>query len=273
MELDDTTTGSLDSIDVENDMTGAPHIYHGYECPIRADLINRGEGFPDILPGDLLVFFDGCYCLDEFCSDANEMDDIFGINYDLVYTSFDFGESKNSKGKGRPVIKGMTIDHDINGDTTLDVKVYRRDQSGEWRSVLKLGEQPWQGWLPVERCNFESFGNSQDEGLHSSDLKESADLFMLNSFKPEYKRFVRRMRKWNRRFQNNLGLEDSLDEDRALQCQQLGANQFINESTGTLAGIAASIGRNHDFGDRFDRRNFSFLYLFIRQFHDQLIRK
>ena len=271
MDLDDTTTGSVDSIDAENDMTRAPHIFHGYECPIRADLINRGEGFPDILPGDLLVFFEGGYFLDEFCSDANEMDDIFGINYDLVHTSFDFGESKNSKGKGRPVIKGIAIDLDISGDATLDVKVYRRDQSGKWRSVLKLGGKPWQGWLPVERCNFESFGNSQDGP--SSDLKESAELFMLNSFKPEYKRFVRRMRKWNRRFRNNLGLEDSLDEDRALQCQQLGANDFINESTGILAGVAASIGRNHDFGDIFDRRNFSFLYLFIRQFHDTLIKK
>ena len=94
MELDDTTTGSVGSIDDENDMTGSPHIYHGYECPVRADLINRGEGFPDILPGDLLVCFYGCYCLDGFCSDANEMDDIFGINYDLVHTSFDFGEYK-----------------------------------------------------------------------------------------------------------------------------------------------------------------------------------
>ena len=90
----------------------------------------RGEGFPDILPGDLLVFFEGGYYLNEFCSDANEMDDIFGINYDLVHTSFDFGESKNSKGKGRPVIKGIAIDLDIRGDATLDVKVYRRDQSG-----------------------------------------------------------------------------------------------------------------------------------------------
>ena len=59
------------------------------------------------------------------------MDDIFGISYDLVYTSFDFAELKNSKGKGKPVIKGMTIDHDINGDATLDVKVYRYDQSGK----------------------------------------------------------------------------------------------------------------------------------------------
>ena len=57
MELDGTTTGSVDSIDVGNDLTGVPHIYHRYVCPIRADLINRGEEFPDILPGDLLVFF------------------------------------------------------------------------------------------------------------------------------------------------------------------------------------------------------------------------
>ena len=63
------------------------------------------------------------------------MDDIFGINYDLVHTSFDFGESKNSKGKGRPVIKGKAVDLDICRDATLDVKVYRRDQSEKWHSV------------------------------------------------------------------------------------------------------------------------------------------
>jgi hypothetical protein len=254
-QSDDTTVGSVDSIET---LHQAPHVFHGYECLLRRDFINEGEGFLDIYPGDLIVFFDdGCH-LDEFCSDANECDNIFGINYDLVYDSVDdFIDS--------------------NGDASLDGKIYRRDQSGTWCSVLNLADKPWQGWLPLRKCNFEPFGNArsgwQHDQLYSSDLKESTDLFMLNSFKPEYKRFVRQMQVEGRRFRKYLGFGGFIDQHRALECQNFGPREFNNTRPGTLAEVAAFVGQNDEYGNRIAITKLSFLYLFIRQFHDQLIEK
>ena len=81
-------------------------------------MINEGEGLPDSFPGDLIVFFDGGCYLDELCSDANECEDIFGTNYDLVYNFVD------------DFIKGVPIDLDSNGDASLDGKIYPHDQPG-----------------------------------------------------------------------------------------------------------------------------------------------
>ena len=140
-EIDDSATESLESVNTD-DIWTAPHTYHGYECPIVQDLEFLGA---DVVAGDLIVYFDAGTYLDEFFGNADEIEDIYGIDY--VFSSCD-SESEN-----KPVL--VTRAGDLNlecvGDSALYVKVYRLNQAGKWRSIISQAKQPWQGWTYLLR--------------------------------------------------------------------------------------------------------------------------
>ena len=185
-ETEDSDTESLESLNTDDTWT-APHAYHGYVCPIVQDLEFLGA---DVVFGDLIVYFDAGTYLDEFFGNADEIEDIYGIDYGFV--------SCDSESENKPVLvtKAGDLPLVLTDQATLYVKVYRLDQASGWRSVIPQAKQPWQGWTYLDKCNFSAL-TVLDHKRHSllvgtnkrnlnSELWRTADLFMGRLFKPKY---------------------------------------------------------------------------------------
>ena len=151
----------------------------------------------------------------------------------------------------------------------LFVKVYRQDERGQWRSAFRNNEKPWQGWLRVSQLKADQC--TGNDFAISSEMRESAEKFMVEHFKPAYQRFVRSMRKWNAMYVNSLGLRNqSMRPSIENKCNQFNVNRFRYESPGTLARIASHIG-NGQYGEHFDRRSLSLLYILLRHFNGKML--
>ena len=245
-------------------MNEAPHIFWGYKDQSSKVPIDYGGHV--ILPGDMLVFFDNCVHLDEFCGDESEIIDVYGINHSLVYFEACVGTGSRIM---KFVFDGVATSIDQDRFRNLFVKVYRQDERGQWLGAFKNNEKPWQGWLRVSQLKVDH--SPENRSVVSPGMKDSAEKFMVRHFKPAYQRFVRRMRKWNAMYVRALGLADqSTRPSIENECDRFNANRFRGERPDTLARITSHIG-NDQFGGQFDRRSLSLLYILLRHFNGMLI--
>ena len=275
-----SSKGSLDTLD-SGEIQSAPHIFHGYDCLVSRDIVAGRESPPNILLGDLLVFFDAGTYLDEFWGDETEMDDIYGIAYGLVECNLE----------GAPVLVGhcgFPLDlefHDFS-EVTLSAKAYRLNQAGHWKSVLDQAKQPWQGWLDLHLCDFslEVSHHAQHPSVidflsnrfpkvlrRNFHLWQLARSFIGTSFKPEYRSFVRKMRRWDRDFKTNLRLGNCLEAVTVIS-QEICVRQFVNDGPATLSCVMAYIGTSEKFGYYFEKRGLSLMFLLVKKVNDILVR-
>ena len=231
-------------------MTEAPHLFWGYQEDV---VLNCKSHF--ILPGDMLVFFSGSIILDEFCLHANKVIDVFGIDHSVV--RFDGGE-----GKLMFVFHGAATFLDEDEVRSLLIKVYQQNERGQWLSAIPDYEKPWEGWCQVNQlkvCHNTGKGSViLDETVNKnaaqkwySEMRDSAETFLVEDFKPAYQRFVRKMRKWNAKYVNSLGLgNQSMRQSIENECNQFNVNRFRYGRPDLLARIASFIGIDQ-YGNHF----------------------
>lgn len=243
-----------------DDIDQAPHIYFRYECPISRSIRHRGGGgLPHILHGDLVVFFDEMISLDEYFGDASEVD-TYGIFGSLVDDLSRWNGQPCDEEEGYPILVYNCDAIPMEYLSFMVVKVYRRNENGEWFSILRANDSPWQGWLPLGLFNVVSGGYTVNQELKESSLK-----FLGTEFKPKYRVFVKKMRKRNRMYRVRL----RLDPYRLPTSQDLGMSWFNEVSLFPFFG--AFIGNNdQEFGHWNGRRDLTTMYLFLQHISGML---
>ena len=102
-------------------------------------------------------------------------------------------------------------------------------------------------------------------------LWQLARSFIGTSFKPEYRSFVRKMRRWDRDFKTNLRLGNCLETVTVIS-QETCVRQFVNDGPATLSCVMAYIGTSEKFGYYFENRGLSLMFLLVKKVNDILVR-
>ena len=185
----------------------------------------------------MLVFFDDCVNFDIFCGDESEILNVYGINHSLVF----FGACATmGRRRANFMFNGVATAIDQDKFRNLFVKVYRQDERGQRQSMFSNNENTWQGYLRVSELKDDhSTGNDFDI---SSEMRDSAEKFMVGHSKPAYHCFLRSMRNWNAMYVNSLGLRKQfMRTSIENKCNQFNANRFFYKCPDTLTRIASHI--------------------------------
>lgn len=221
-------------------------MHHGFPC-YKAGQTKTSITFRE---GDLFLYFDGGIYLDGYLQNADDKD-VFGINHGLLT------EATITPADARPTfdedspLPSILLSSGVALSECNKVKVYRRNRSGQWHSLLQDSDEPWKGWFKPDIFAFDA---QAGEVVVTEELRDSSEMFVTQSFKPQYSRFVKRLRSRNRRFREHLGRDG--------QEFQL-SNIYENVDVDTLIDIAIFIGGPNEFEED-EKRNMSVLYHFVR---------